>query len=80
MHWFGSEDGYNILIMDLLGPSLEDLLQYCDKTLTVRTIIMIADQMVLKHIYIYIYVYIYIYIYSFRELSIFTVRAISTET
>ena len=25
MHWFGVEGDYNILVMDLLGPSLEDL-------------------------------------------------------
>ena len=29
MRWFGKEGDYNVLIMDLLGPSLEDLFNFC---------------------------------------------------
>ena len=29
VRWFGKEGDYNVLIMDLLGPSLEDLFNYC---------------------------------------------------
>lgn len=25
VHWHGSENKYNLLVMDMLGPSLEDL-------------------------------------------------------
>jgi casein kinase 1 len=28
VRWFGKEGDYNVLIMDLLGPSLEDLFKY----------------------------------------------------
>ena len=31
LHWCGSQGNYNILIMDLLGHSLEDLFNYCKR-------------------------------------------------
>ncbi|RZC54161.1 hypothetical protein C5167_013017 [Papaver somniferum] len=34
MRWFGVEMDYNILIMDLLGPSLEDLSNFCSRKLS----------------------------------------------
>jgi len=34
------------MVMDLLGPSLEDLFNYCKRKLTVKTTLMLADQMI----------------------------------
>jgi serine/threonine protein kinase len=45
IHWFGVEGDYNAMVMDLLGPSLEDLFNYCKRKFTVKTTLMIADQM-----------------------------------
>lgn len=45
--WFGAEGDYNVLVMDLLGPSLEDLFGYCNRKFTLKTVLMLADQMVL---------------------------------
>ena len=42
--WFGSEGDYNVLVIDLLGPSLEDLFNYCGKRLSLKTVLMLADQ------------------------------------
>mmetsp|Transcript_12940 Transcript_12940/g.12568 ORF Transcript_12940/g.12568 Transcript_12940/m.12568 type:complete len:390 (+) Transcript_12940:206-1375(+) len=46
--WFGSEGDYNILVIDLLGPSLEDLFNYCGKKLSLKTVLMLADQMIAR--------------------------------
>ena len=43
--WFGSEGDYNVLVIDLLGPSLEDLFNYCGKHFSLKTVLLLADQM-----------------------------------
>lgn len=47
VHWFGQEGEYNALVMDLLGSSLEELFAFCKRKLSLKTILMLADQMVL---------------------------------
>ena len=42
--WFGEEGDYYVLIHELLGPSLEDLLNYCGRSFSLKTILLIADQ------------------------------------
>jgi len=44
--WFGTEGDYNVLVIDLLGPSLEDLFNFCGKRFSLKTTLMIADQMI----------------------------------
>lgn len=46
--WFGSEGDYNVLVIDLLGPSLEDLFNYCGKRLSLKTVLLLADQMIAR--------------------------------
>lgn len=46
--WFGEEKDYNILVMDLLGPSLEDLFNFCSRRFTMKTVLMLADQMITR--------------------------------
>ncbi len=44
--WFGQERGYNVMVMDLLGPSLEDLFNFCSRKFEMKTVLMLADQMI----------------------------------
>ncbi|KAG7557121.1 Protein kinase domain [Arabidopsis suecica] len=46
MKWYGVEGDYNVLVMDLLGGSLEDLFCYCNKKFSLKTVLMLADQMI----------------------------------
>lgn len=44
--WYGSEGDYNVLVIDILGPSLEDLFNYCGKRFSLKTVLMLAEQMI----------------------------------
>jgi serine/threonine protein kinase len=46
LRWYGIEGEYNVMVIDLLGPSLEDLFNFCSRKFTVKTVLMLADQMV----------------------------------
>jgi serine/threonine protein kinase len=39
--------------MDLLGPSLEDLFNFCGKRLSLKTVCMIAEQMITRIEYLH---------------------------
>lgn len=46
VYYFGQEGLHNILVIDLLGPSLEDLFDMCGRKFSVKTCCMTARQMV----------------------------------
>lgn len=46
VRYYGQEKDQNVLVMDLLGPSLEDLFNYCSRRFTLKTTLMLADQMI----------------------------------
>lgn len=45
-YFFGQEGVHNILIIDLLGPSLEDLFDWCNRKFSVKTVCQVAKQMI----------------------------------
>lgn len=53
IRWFGREGEYNAMVIDLLGPSLEDLFNYCHRKFTFKTVIMLALQMICRIQYIH---------------------------
>jgi casein kinase 1 len=48
IYWYGLEGAFNVLVMDLMGPSLEDLFTHCHRRLSLKTVLMLADQMLTR--------------------------------
>jgi casein kinase 1 len=51
--WYGVEGDYNVMVIDLLGPSLEDLFNYCGRKLSLKSTLMLADQMIARIEYVH---------------------------
>jgi len=53
VRWFGIEGDYNVMAIDLLGPSLEDLFNFCHRKFSLKTVLMLADQMIQRLEYLH---------------------------
>jgi len=48
VYYFGVEKDYAVMAMELMGPSLEDVFNLCRRKLTLKSTLMLADQMLLR--------------------------------
>ena len=46
VRWFGMEAGFHAMALDCLGPSLEDLFVQCGFKFTLKTVLLLAGQLV----------------------------------
>jgi serine/threonine protein kinase len=48
IRWFGVDGDFNVMVIDLLGKSLEDLFNDCGRNFSLKTVLMLADQLLCR--------------------------------
>jgi len=53
VRYYGVEGEFNVMVMDVLGPSLEDVLTLCGRQLSLKSVLMLADQVISRLEYVH---------------------------
>ncbi|KAL5114276.1 hypothetical protein ACEQ8H_007845 [Pleosporales sp. CAS-2024a] len=59
VYWYGSEREFRVMAFELLGPSLEDLFNYCSRKFSLKTVLLLADQLISRFQHIHFKEYIH---------------------
>jgi serine/threonine protein kinase len=59
LYWYGYDFGYNFLVIDLLGLSLDALFENCGHKFSLKTVLQLADQMISRIEYLHSQYYIH---------------------
>ena len=46
--WYGKVESYHIMVIEMLGPSLEDLFNHCGRKFSLKTTLLLADQLITR--------------------------------
>ena len=59
IYWAGVSGEYNVMVFELLGNNLEELFQNCEKKFSLKTVLMIAIQILdrIRHLHIHNYIH-----------------------
>ena len=59
IYWYGMEGDYNVLVMELLGKSIEEQFAGSGRVFSLKTVLMLADQMITRVEYLHSKSYIH---------------------
>ena len=46
--YYGQEGPFSVMVIEMLGPSLEDLYNFCGRKMSLKTVLLLADQLLCR--------------------------------